>query len=961
MVKKLDDRPLQRPVPQKPKVSAPAPKAAAKKPVSTGVKFGRDELSTGRTSALRAKALGLTGATLPQTGAPTAALPTRSARVATSAAPTATAGLPADTARQVEASAQAVRDAGANLPPGQRERAMAEELERQSAQFRGDPAAGAALARTLQPELDAISQDLSRRVTENDDHQTHETVRALAGAAENLGATAALEIGRSFARAIPDVRDLNQFDDALANAGFEGEPTLLLATTQAFMDAGKGRAVGELEGDVRSCAESIDDRFVPVDPNNPDAVAEAQLRVIAATQAPSGASGPDAYANALWPQYEALRGNPAALQAFANSQGDRLADLASSGGYSNGRNIDIALKLAEASGPARLAQVADAYASSVSVAVPELNTVAAEMSPASAAAVANALNRAGKPEIAEAFAARAAQALDGVTAAAREANDRVGELQGQLNQELAQVGAALTPEQRAAYQAEFWRQHQSALDDARTANEALQAAITRQLPTLQGLAANSPDVAQAVAASLKELARDPAQNAFVVSTVENLRTNGAFPASFAGAEQTLVEAYAVSQQARAGQLLTQGDTAGAARVLEQVGTFLSTTTFQSSDVKAFVERGLPTIRDFTAAVSNAALTGDLSGVRAWLEDPAKAAQLDALSGVGGDIGKALAEVVTGTGVAVYLSKAAVTPSELDRLVGIVKAGNMGAKVLAFGFNALAKWTNTAVSEALKSGAGSLGALLGKVTPIIGLGLSIFDAVGGVGAALDNPNIANVGNAIGNSLSAIGGAVALFPGGQGVGLALAVIGKGVGLLAGLIQGAHDEQARRDETQRILETIFAQPGGPLAGLPESERRTIAERLAQSTADLGALASAGGLSPADVISLAREFPELADASFSRLTAVADVTGARGPAFVQLLRDAKARLGESFGPWLEACLGEEAAIGRDQRASLEAQGAATRAVAQTGEDYVTAYEREYQRLLQEYEASAVDNFLNG
>lgn len=961
MVKKLDDRPAPRPSTSKAPAKAPAPKPAAPKPAtSTGVKFSRDELSTGRTSALRKRAMALTGATLVPAGAPDVrALGTRATATPSS---TATAGLPADTARRVDASAQAVRDAGANLPPGQRERAMAEELERQSAQFRDDPAAGAALARSLQPELDEISRDLARRVTANDDSQTHETVRALAGAAENLGATAALEMGRSFARAMPDVRDLNQFDDALGDAGANGEATLLLATTQAFRDAGKGEAAGELTGDVASCAHLVDDRFTPVDPNRPDAVAEAQLRVLAATAAPNGGYGADAYAAALWPQYQALQSNPAALKAFADAQGGQLVQLLQGSAYSQGRNVDLALKLAEASGPARLAEVADAYAATLNVALPENIPVAGAMSPASAAAVAFALQRAGKADIAEPFAARAADALDGVTAAAREANDRVGELQGQLNQELAQVGAALTPEQRAAYQAEFWHQHQAELDRAREANAALQAAVTQQLPSLQGLAPNSPEVAEAVANSLKELARDPSQNAFVVSTIESLKTNGAFPAAFAGAERTLVEAYAVSQQARAGELLAGGDAAGAARVLEQVTQFLSTTTFQSQDVRDFVERGLPTIRDFTAAVSAAARPGgDLSGVRAWLEDPAKAAQLDALSGVGGDVGRVLAESVAGMGVAVYLSKAATTPSELDRLVSVVRAGNTGAKVLAFGFNALAKMTNQAVSEALKNGAASLGSLLGRVTPIIGLGLSIFDAVGGVGAAIDNPNIASVGNAIGNSLAAIGGAVALFPGGQGVGLALAIIGKGVGFLAGFIQGARDEQARRDETQRILETIFAQPGGPIAGLPESERRLIAERLAQTHADVGSLAGAAGLSPADVITLAREFPELMDPNFSRLAAVATATGASGAEFVRVLREAKARLGDGFQSWLDATLGPDAAYARDARASQDAQGEATRIVAQTGEDYGTVFQREYERLKREYEAQAVENFLHG
>lgn len=760
---------------------------------------------------------------------------------------------------------------------------------------------------------------------------------------------------------MPDVRDLNQFDDALGDAGTNGEATLLLATTQAFRDAGKDEAAAELTGDVGSLVYLVDDRFTPVDPNRPDAVAEAQLRVLAATASPNGSYGADAYAQALWPQVQALQSAPAALKAFADAQGGQLVQLLQGSAYSQGQNVDLALKLAEASGPARLAEVADAYAATLNVAIPENIPVAGAMSPASAAAVAFALQRAGKADIAEPFAARAADALDGVTAAAREANDRVGELQGQLNQELAQVGAALTPEQRAAYQAEFWRQHRAELDRAREANAALQAAVTRQLPSLQGLAPNSPEVAEAVANSLKELARDPSHNGFVVSTIESLKKNGAFPAAFAGAERTLVEAYAVSQQARAGELLARGDAAGAARVLEQVTQFLGTTTFQSQDVRDFVERGLPTIRDFTAAVSTAVRTGDLSGVRAWLEDPAKAAQLDALSGVGGDVGRVLAESVAGMGVAVYLSKAATTPSELDRLVSMVRAGNTGAKVLAFGFNALAKMTNQAVSEALKSGAASLGALIGKVTPIIGLGLSIFDAVGGVGAALDNPNIASVGNAIGNSLAAIGGAVALFPGGQGVGLALAIIGKGVGFLAGFIQGARDEQARRDETQRILETIFAQPGGPLAALPESERRLVAERLAQTHADVGALAGAAGLSPADVITLAREFPELMDPNFSRLAAVATATGASGSEFVRVLREAKARLGERFGDWLNTTLGPDAAYAWDARASQDAQGEATRIVAQTGEDYGTVFQREYERLKREYEAQAVENFLNG
>lgn len=953
MVKKLDDRSAApRPTSNQQVTRAPAQEAKAKPAASARAKFVRDELSTGRSSAMRQRALGLTGANLAATGAPS---------VRTSA-PAATAGLAADKASQVEASAEAVRQAGANAPAGQRERAMAEELARQSAQYRNDPVAGAALTKALAPELDAIAADLSRRVTANDDSQTHETVRALAQATENLGANAALDIAHAIARAAPDVGDLNQLDDALEGAAFDGAPRLYLAVTQAFNDAGKTRAAAEMEGGLQGVASTfIPGCLAPVDASRPDAAAEAQLRVLAASRAGNAPTVQEAYASALQVQYEALKSNPAALQAFASAQGSKLADLARTAGYSNGRLADIALKVAEASGPATLQAVADAYVSGVSVAAPELNTVAAAVSPAGAKALAFAFARAGKAELAAPFAARAAQALDSVAATAKAANDRVAELQARLNDELAQVGPALTPEQRTAYQAEFWTRHKTELDAARTANRELQQALTTELPALKALAGQSPEVANAVADTLKELARDPSQHDFVVSTIEGLKTSGAFPASFAGAERTIVEAYTVAQQARAGELLTQGDAAGAARVLDELCGFLRTTQFQSADMKEFVAQGLPTITEFAAAVGTAARTGNLDAVRAWLEDPKKAQQLDALSGKGGDIGKALAEAVTGVGVAVYLSKAAGSPSEVQRIVSVVRAGNYGAKALAFGFNALAKSTNDAVSAALKSGAKSLGGLLGKVTPIVSLGLSVYDAVGGIDAALKNPNIATLGKALGNTVSAIGGAIALFPGGQGVGLALGVIGAAIGILGGIIQGARDEGERRDEIRQVLEKIFAQPGGPLAGLSEDERRVIASRLANTHANLGELQSKGGLSAADLIALAREFPEIEDRNFSRLAAIAEATGTSGAAFVAQLRAAKAKYGEGFAQALEQWFGDEAQYARTARAEADAQGAATRICNQTGEEFSVVFHREYERLKAEYARENAERFLRG
>ncbi|HEX8701866.1 MAG TPA: hypothetical protein VF815_23765, partial [Myxococcaceae bacterium] len=145
------------------------------------------------------------------------------------------------------AAAERVNQAYANAPEEERARVAAEALQREAEALQGDQAALDALYAASEETIQAITTDLGRRVTENDDGQSEETLRALAIATDHLGAEATQEIGAALAEALPEQSDLNQFDDALHDLAEQGLGlNLSTAVVSELGKAGKSAAANEL-------------------------------------------------------------------------------------------------------------------------------------------------------------------------------------------------------------------------------------------------------------------------------------------------------------------------------------------------------------------------------------------------------------------------------------------------------------------------------------------------------------------------------------------------------------------------------------------------------------------------------------------------------------------------------------------------------------------------------------------
>lgn len=482
------------------------------------------------------------------------------------------------------------------------------------------------------------------------------------------------------------------------------------------------------------------------------------------------------------------------------------------------------------------------------------------------------------------------KAVTEATSRAAKANDEVAKLQQELDQQLAEVGPALTPKQREDYQAAYWEKHQSALDEQKAANAELQRAVSTNQDRLVELARTNPKAADALSGSLTQLARDPTQAQFVIDTVEGLKTAGALPPGFEKAEKGLVEAMSAATDTLAKQALAQGDTRGAAALLTDLHSFLSTTKFVSSDVTKFIEEGLPALKDFTSAVVTAARTGNTEALTKYLESEKAKALIDGTK-AGGLMGT-LSTVTTAVGMGVYLSEAANAPNGQQQVLAIMNASAAGAELLAKGFGAIAQATRDATNKALRVGGkalGDLGKVLEKVTPVLSFALSTISAAQSIGAALDDPNLKTVGAAVGDTLAAVGGAIALVPGAQAVGAAIAVVGAGISIVTGLIHGHQQSEARKREQRELLTGIFTEaskdPKSPLYGLTADQVKAAAENLVSTGADLNALATTTRLSPDQIVRLAADFP-IGHTYAGGLDEVARASGLTGRAFMEWLK---------------------------------------------------------------------------
>jgi hypothetical protein len=145
------------------------------------------------------------------------------------------------------AAAERVNEAYANAPEEERAQAAAETLQREAEALQDNPEALAALYAASEETIQNIAADLGRRVAENDDGRTEETLRALAIATDHLGPEATQEIGAALAEALPEQSNLNQFDDALHDLAEQGLGlNLSTAVVSELGELGKTEAANEL-------------------------------------------------------------------------------------------------------------------------------------------------------------------------------------------------------------------------------------------------------------------------------------------------------------------------------------------------------------------------------------------------------------------------------------------------------------------------------------------------------------------------------------------------------------------------------------------------------------------------------------------------------------------------------------------------------------------------------------------
>ncbi len=992
--------------------AAAAAKAAQQAAARAAVQkkgFGPDELSTGQGGALRRAAvnqLGATGLSNPTAAQPTSSAPTfkvnalmnafrapLSAPAATST-PTvastpaaqstpqvddsydrieqiraqnaqdqmvaqATAGLPPDKAQQVTTAAAAVASAGNGISdPGQRAQAVAQAVQQQAAQFKGDPASAKAFVQAIAPQVQGIGQDLSNAITTplhgDSDKNTKPALTALAKACDDLGPGAGMSLGHVLSDGVPNTKDLNHFDDSLGDLAqdSDGGKALLFGVGHGFQAQGKTDSLGNLQDDMRRAMmdSSPGDVLQPVDPKDPDAVGEAQLKLEEAKYADTSMMGGDPndlYASALKSQMDALKNDPAAKQALAQTQISNIEDLAN-GSPLTGWRLATALDAAQAAGGGELDKLANQYAQKLGQTNVDLRDVANQVSPEAAKALAFAFAKVGNNDMASTFASRAADMLDKVAGAAKDANDEVAQLQSKLDTELAKVGPALTDAQKHDYEKNFWAEHQDAIDKQKSTNEALKNALNTDLGGLKSLAAINGDAAKAVSSCLGELARDPEQAQYVRDTVEGLRgPDGKFPDGFKDAEKDLVKADTVATKTLANEKLTEGDAAGAAEQLESLHTFLENTQFATSDLRDFVTQQLPSLKEFSSVVADAAKSGDFSKIADFLKDPSKVEELKKASEAGGDFGTLLGDVTKSIGVAAYLTGAASAKDGQEQLLDIMKATQDGSELLADGFKAFAAATHDATNIALRTageGTAALADVLEKVNPVLALGVSVVQDVSSIGDAIKDPSVKTIGAAVGDTMTAVGSAIALFPGGELVGGAVIFAGAAVSLVTGFIQGIEDDNARKDDEKKLLGQVFAdsaaQPGDPLYGTSDQQRADAAARIANTGADLNKLAKDGQLTPEQIVQMAIKTPVMGESYFNSMNDIARLSRLKGQDFVNWVTSQK-DLDYKLMDWMSVKGMADPSQSAGQIANDEAM-----AKGLTGQAFADYYQKRYQEL---------------
>lgn len=456
------------------------------------------------------------------------------------------------------------------------------------------------------------------------------------------------------------------------------------------------------------------------------------------------------------------------------------------------------------------------------------------------------------------------------------------QLDSQLQAELAELEGVITPDQKAAYIAEFQARHEDVYTaEAATARE-LEGAIRPNIPTLNAMAAADSNGARAteVTAAMSALASSPVP-AVAVEWASQIFQDGSPLAQTYSFNRADIERDVVQRglpgtmaqyQAQAG-----GDPNATLQKMEELyGQFqLSQQLFESPE--SFRE-AMATGREFLDAMS-AAKNGDPSQLRALLTAPG---ELEGLSPFGAG--------VAAMGLA-YGMLTITNANDLGEFVkGVANASQAGLELVAGTIGTLSETGRLARiigQEGAESAARFATFASQRLIPAIGLGLNALSTVESFQSLMREGGVGNLVSLIGNATSTLGSAISLFPPAMPVGKLFELAGAVVAFIGGLITGHEQAEAFNQEQQEILAKIFSNPSlSPpwLANDPEAQAR-VASRLARSGVDLQEMAQTAGLTSDQMFQIANRVQSLDNQNLGLLLEVMNAAGLQGQAFVDQL----------------------------------------------------------------------------
>lgn len=430
----------------------------------------------------------------------------------------------------------------------------------------------------------------------------------------------------------------------------------------------------------------------------------------------------------------------------------------------------------------------------------------------------------------------------------RIAHAEVGKLESQLDQQLAEIGPALTDTQRTAYLAAFHEKHREVYQAEADAATALKNAIND--PRTDRAAAQYPECAAEVASAVKALASSSQGQAaldwladhFGSDTAGASGPDNVYGAYFSSPDIGAV-AETAAQSAAAAALADDDPESCIAQTLDSLQR-LANVGVGGSSLKASV--------DLYKSLQ-AGLRGNGHSLKAAFADAYR-------KGVGAGFeaaGFVLAGALVAKGLIAGVGDSTAERAKFlgDLSIALQGGAQKAGELLKSGKNAF--WEKaSAILKNSTATPGAVGDLLARSAPILGGLAGAFYTIADAAALIDDPTWWKAGSVAGDVLS-LG---LLIPGGQ----AVALIGIGIVAICQILGTLFDDGERHGEERGLLASIGVD-------------RTAAEVLVGNPDGLAAVASTGAFSPEEIQTLAQAHPAIF-ATPSSASAFADIVKASG-----------------------------------------------------------------------------------